>query len=100
MTNTDTPVTLPIGLTTLVQCPSTGGDIVKGLMFNNTVAYNIIISYFSQKTNTTTKLYALELSAGDTVIDDKIYYLSKYDKIMVNCNVAGTTCLITKESSV
>jgi hypothetical protein len=64
------------------------------LRFNNPVSYNIQLFIYKASTATTTLIYALNLSAGDTVTDDLNYALNNGDQIIAYSSVVGTTYYI------
>jgi hypothetical protein len=64
------------------------------LRLNNAVAYNIQLYIYKASTATTTLMYALNLSAGDTLTDDINYALSNGDQIIAYSSVVGTTFYI------
>ena len=53
------------------------------LRLNNAVSYNIQLYIYKASTATTTLMYALNLSAGDTLTDDVNYALSNGDQIIL-----------------
>lgn len=78
----------------------TGGSSTGGLnklftvRFNNAVSYNIQLYIYEASSTTTTLIYALNLSAGDTVTDDLDYALNKGDQIIAYSSVVGTSYYI------
>jgi hypothetical protein len=75
------------------------GDIslltkVLALRFNNPAAFQLILSKFEAATSTTTIIYTLNLSAGDTLTDNLSYALNSGDQLIATSNIAGTTYYI------
>ena len=64
---------------------------VFNLRFNNALAYTIQLYKYEAATATTTLLYNLSLSAGDTVTDNLIYALNSGDQLKAYSNITGTT---------
>ena len=64
------------------------------LRLNNAVSYNIQVYIYKASTATTTLMYALNLSAGDTLTDDINYALNNGDQIIAYSSVVGTTFYI------
>jgi hypothetical protein len=64
---------------------------VFNLRFNNPLAYTIQLYKYEAATTTTTLIYNLSLSAGDTVTDNFTYALNPGDELKAFSNIAGTT---------
>jgi hypothetical protein len=64
---------------------------VMNLRFNNPLAYTIQLYKYDAATTTTTLLYNLSLSAGDTVTDNLTYALNPGDELKAFSNIVGTT---------
>ena len=79
---------------TTIHTGGSGGTYlsrVVTLRFNNTSAYNFKLQKYEAATSTTTTIYDLTLSAGDTVTDNLTYVLNPGDKLIASSNIAGTT---------
>ena len=61
------------------------------MRFNNPAAYTLQVYKYEAATSTTTLLYNLSLTAGDTVTDTLAYALNEGDQIIAYSNIAGTT---------
>ena len=61
------------------------------IRFNNQLAYDVQLYRYDALTITTTLIYNLTLSAGDTLTDNLTYALNKGDQIIANSNIAGTS---------
>lgn len=68
---------------------------VSSMRFNNSLAYTLQVYKYEAATLTTTLLYNLSLSAGDTVTDTLSYALNDGDQIKVYSNITGTTYYAT-----
>ena len=64
---------------------------VSILRFNNPAAYNLKLEKYEASTSTTTTIYDLTLSAGDTVTDNINYALNPGDQLIATSNIVGTT---------
>jgi hypothetical protein len=64
------------------------------MRFNNPIAYILTVSKYTAATASTTKVYSINLSAGDTVTDTFNYHLDEGDYITATSSVAGTTFII------
>lgn len=64
---------------------------VFSMRFNNPAAYTLQVYKYEAATSTTTLLYNLSLTAGDTVTDTLAYALNEGDQIIAYSNIAGTT---------
>jgi hypothetical protein len=73
---------------------SVGLNRLFTVRFNNAVSYNIQIYIYEASSATTILMYALNLSAGDTVTDDFSYALSNGDQIIAYSSVVGTSYYI------
>jgi hypothetical protein len=67
---------------------------VLTLRFNNPAAFQLRLSKFEATTSTTTIIYDLNLSAGDTLTDTLSYALNPGDRLIATSNIAGTTYYI------
>lgn len=80
---------------TVLYTGSSNGGVyltkILSLRFNNPVAYDLKLEKFEFATTTTTVIYDLSLSAGDTVTDNFTYALNPGDQLIATSNVAGTT---------
>ena len=81
---------------TVLYTGSSGTILTKvlSMRFNNSVAYDLLLEKFNAATSTTTTIYNLSLSAGDTVTDNLVYALDIGDELIVTTNVLGTTYYI------
>jgi hypothetical protein len=61
------------------------------LRFNNPLAYTVQLYKYDAATLTTTLIYNLSLSAGDTVTDNFTYALNPGDQLKAFSNIVGTT---------
>lgn len=64
---------------------------IVSMRFNNSAAYDLKLEKFEFTTNTTTTIYDLTLSAGDTVTDNFTYALNPGDELIATSNIGGTT---------
>ena len=64
------------------------------LRFNNPAAFQLRLSKFEAATSTTTIIYNLNLSAGDTLTDNLSYALNPGDRLIATSSIAGTTYYI------
>jgi|688.fasta_scaffold441572_4 hypothetical protein len=64
---------------------------VTTMRFHNLLAYTIDVYKYEALTSTTTLIYELNLSAGDTVTDTLTYALNEGDEIRVLSNISNTT---------
>jgi hypothetical protein len=64
------------------------------MRFNNSIAYTLTVSKYTSATSSTTQVYSINLSAGDTVTDTFKYHLDEGDYITATSSVAGTTFII------
>jgi hypothetical protein len=60
------------------------------LRFNNSKAYTLTVSKYTQATKSASILYTLNLSAGDTVTDNFPYYLDSGDYLTATSSISGT----------
>jgi hypothetical protein len=67
---------------------------VLTLRFNNPAAFQLRLSKFEAATSTTTIIYTLNLSSGDTLTDSLSYALNPGDQLIATSNIAGTTYYI------
>lgn len=84
-------------LGTVLYTGSSGGALltkISTLRFNNSSAYTLVLKKFEAATSTTTVIYNLTLSAGDTVTDNLLYALNPGDQLIASSNIAGTTYYI------
>jgi hypothetical protein len=82
---------------TILYIGSSGGALltkVLSMRFNNPAAYDLKLEKYESSTNTTTTIYDLTLSAGDTVTDNFSYALNPGDKLVARSNIIGTTYYI------
>jgi len=82
---------------TVLYTGSRGGAAltkVTNLRFNNPAAFQLRLSKFEAATSTTTIIYTLNLSAGDTLTDGLSYALNPGDQLIATSNIAGTTYYI------
>ena len=61
------------------------------IRFNNPLAYNVQLYKYEALTLTTTLIYNLNLSAGDTFTDNLIYILNNGDQLIAYSNILGTS---------
>jgi hypothetical protein len=66
-------------------------DKLIGIRFNNPLAYSVQLYKYEALTLTTTLIYNLNLSAGDTLTDNLIYVLNNGDQIIAYSNILGTS---------
>lgn len=64
---------------------------ILSMRFNNPAAYNLKLEKYEAATSTTTTIYDLTLSAGDTVTDNLSYALNPGDQLIVTSSIVGTT---------
>jgi hypothetical protein len=79
---------------TVLFIGTTGGVLLSKIFtmrFNNPAAYDLKLEKYESSTSTTTTIYDLSLSAGDTLTDNLTYALNPGDTITVFSNIAGTT---------
>jgi hypothetical protein len=79
---------------TVLYKGSSGGALltkVSLLRFNNPAAYNLVLEKYESATATTSVIYDLSLSAGDTVTDNLLYALNPGDQLIATSNITGTT---------
>ena len=69
-------------------------DKLIGIRFNNPLAYSVQLYKYEALTLTTTLLYNLNLSAGDTFTDNLIYILNNGDQLIAYSNILGTSYYI------
>jgi hypothetical protein len=81
--------------TNVLTAPS--NSTIKLLVFtvNNSIAYTFTVSKYSKATNKTVVIYSVNLSAGDTLIDERSYILNPGDYITFTSSVSGTTYELT-----
>ena len=61
------------------------------LRFNNPLAYSVQLYKYEALTITTTLIYDLTLSAGDTLTDNLTYALNNGDQLIAYSNILGTS---------
>jgi len=66
-------------------------DKLSILRFNNPLAYNVQLYKYEALSTTTTLIYDLTLSAGDTLTDNLTYALNNGDQIIAYSNILGTS---------
>lgn len=66
-------------------------DKLISIRFNNPLAYNVQLYKYEALTLTTTLIYNLNLSAGDTFTDNLIYVLDNGDQLIAYSNILGTS---------
>jgi len=79
---------------TVLYTGATGGALlskITNLRFNNPIAYTVQLYKYEASTSTTTLIYNLSLSAGDTVTDNFTYALNPGDQLKAYSNIVGTT---------
>jgi len=64
---------------------------VFNIRINNSSAYTITLQRYEAATSTTTTIYSVTLSAGDTLTDNLGYALSLGDQIIITSSIAGST---------
>ena len=64
---------------------------ILSMRFNNPAAYEIRLTKYEAATSTTTTIYTLNLSAGDTLTDNLSYALNPGDELIATSNITGTT---------
>jgi hypothetical protein len=76
---------------------TSGGQVLSKILamrFNNSAAYDLKLEKYEASTSTTTTIYDLTLSAGDTVTDNLSYALNPGDQLIATSNIVGTTYYI------
>lgn len=79
---------------TILYTGSSGGVLltkVSTLRFNNPAAYNLVLEKYESATATTSVIYDLSLSAGDTLTDNFTYALNPGDQLIATASITGTT---------
>ena len=79
---------------TVLYTGATGGALlskITNLRFNNPLVYTIQLYKYEAATTTTTLIYNLSLSAGDTITDNFTYALNPGDQLIAYSNIVGTT---------
>ena len=66
-------------------------DKLIGIRFNNPLAYSVQLYKYEALTLTTTLIYNLNLSAGDTLTDNLVYVLNNGDQLIAYSNILGTS---------
>jgi hypothetical protein len=61
------------------------------IRFNNPLAYSIQLYKYEALSTTTTLIYDLTLSAGDTLTDNLMYALNNGDQLIAYSNILGTS---------
>lgn len=82
---------------------STGGTVIYtgtsntafakvfNIRINNSSAYIITLQRYEAITSTTTTIYSVTLSAGDTLTDNLGYALALGDQLIITSNIANST---------
>ena len=84
--------------TVLYECRNQNVCSINYIRFSNIVLnYDILLQKYVSSTSTTTDIYTLSLSMGDTVTDDMVYILHKDDQLIATTNDANTTFIISGE---
>ena len=86
--------TLSTSGTILHTAPENNISELYSMRFNNSIAYTLTVSKYTLATSSTTQVYSINLSAGDTVTDTFKYHLDEGDYITATSSVAGTTFII------
>ena len=79
---------------TVLYTGAIGGALlskITNLRFNNPLVYTIQLYKYEAATTTTTLIYNLSLSAGDTITDNFTYALNPGDQLIAYSNIVGTT---------
>ena len=79
---------------TVLFTGTSGGALLSKILnmrFNNSAAYDLKLEKYEASTSTTTTIYDLTLSAGDTVTDNLSYALNPGDQLIATSNIPGTT---------
>jgi len=79
---------------TLYTCPLGKTTKVASLKFNNPLAYIITLEKYSASLTSTTLVYNLTFDAGDSLIDNGLYFMEPGDSLIVTSSIVGTTYLI------
>jgi hypothetical protein len=79
---------------TLYTCPLGKTAKVAALRFNNPSAYNFTLEKYSSSLVSTTLVYDLTFDAGDSLIDNGLYFMEPGDSLIVTSSIVGTTYLI------
>ena len=61
------------------------------IRLNNPLAYSVQLYKYEALTLTTTLIYDLNLSAGDTLTDNLAYLLNNGDQLIAYSNILGTS---------
>ena len=87
-----------VSVTGTVLFTGTSGGVslskILTMRFNNPAAYDLKLEKYEASTSTTTTIYDLTLSAGDTVTDNLSYALNPGDELIATSNIVGTTYYI------
>jgi hypothetical protein len=84
--------------TTLYECRTQNVCAINYTRFSNVAsAYSLTLKKYDASTSTTTDIYTLSLSMGDTVTDDMVYILHKGDKLIASTSNASTKFIISGE---
>lgn len=89
--------TLSTSGTIIHTAPDNNVSELRYMRFNNPLAYILTVSKYTASTTTTTQVYSVTLSAGDTITDSFPYFLNEGDYITVTSSVSGTTFIAEGE---
>ena len=83
--------------TIIHTAPENNVSEIRLLRFNNPTAYRLIVSKYTSSTATTTQVYQIDLSDGDTITDSFQYFLNEGDYIIASSSITGTTFIAEGE---
>lgn len=89
--------TLSTSGTIIHTAPDNNVSELRYMRFNNSLAYTLTVSKYTLSTTTTTQVYSVNLSAGDTITDSFPYFLNEGDYITVTSSISGTTFIAEGE---
>ena len=89
--------TLSTSGTIIHTAPDNNVSELRYMRFNNPLAYTLTVFKYTLATTTTTKVYSVNLSAGDTITDSFPYFLNEGDYITVTSSISGTTFIAEGE---
>ena len=86
--------TLGAGSTVVYTCPPEKTTKVVSIKFNNAAGYVLSLTRYDAILASTVTVYSFTLSAGDSVIDNNLYFLKAGDYLTVTTSVGATDYLI------
>jgi hypothetical protein len=87
--------TILLSGTIMHTAPENNSSQIRYMRFNNPSAYTLTLKKYTS--GSPTKIYSINLSAGDTVTDSFPYFLNENDYIEATSNVLGTTFIVEGE---